>query len=48
MAIGSNKVNIIFNTINNLSFTFTPNIKPISPIIEQTNIDVSTVGLMLV
>ena len=48
MAIGSNKINIIFNTINNLSFTFAPNIKPISPIIGQTNIDVSPVGFRLV
>lgn len=48
MAIGSNKINIIFNTINNLSFTFTPNIKPISPIIGQTNIDVSPVGFRFV
>lgn len=48
MAIGSNKINIIFNTINNLSFSFTPNIEPISPIIGQTKIDVSPVGLILV
>ena len=46
MAIGSNKINIIFNPINNLSFTFTPNIEPISPIIGKTNIDVSPVGLI--
>ena len=48
MAIGSNKIKSRFNTINNLSFSFTPNIKPISPIIGQTNIDVSPVGLKFV
>ena len=48
MAIGSNKIKRTFNTINNLSFSFIPKIKPISPIIGQTNIDVSPVGLKLV
>lgn len=33
---------------NNLSFSFTPNINPISPIIGQKDIDVSPVGPMFV
>ena len=48
MAIGNNKIKSIFNIINNLSLSFIPNIKPISPIIGQTNIDVNPVGLRLV
>ena len=48
IAIGSNVIKRMFNTINNLSFSFIPNIKPTSPTIGQTNIDVSPVGLRLV
>ena len=44
----NDKIKSIFNTINNLYFSFTQNIKPISPIIEQINIDVSPVALRLV
>lgn len=42
------KIKSIFNTINNLVFSLIPNIDPTSPIIGQTNIDVSPVGFKFV